>query len=145
MDALVFLAWPVTADQHYSLGLDSYDVYKTLVQSGGGTVKDEDGALFVFTYDCLLRPAPHVMLAIDDESKDPDGSTSHFDFVGNTPVSSIDETSPDGIGGFSNVVPKTVTLTAALKREAQAPLPLAVLPVYTRPKTLTYVSLPPTP
>jgi hypothetical protein len=145
MDALVFIAWPLTADQHYSLGLDSYEVYKSLVKSGGGTVKDEDGALFVFTYDCLLRSAPHVMLDIDAESKDPDGSTSHFFFVGSTPVSAIDETSPDGIGGFSNVLPKTVTITASLKREGKTPLPLAVLPVYTRAKTLTYVSLPPTP
>lgn len=144
MDTLVFLGWPLTTDQHYTLGLDEYAVYKNLVTSGGGGVKDEDGALFVFTYDCLLRPAPHVMLAIDDESKDGE-ETSHFYFVGSTPVSATDETYPDGIGGFSNVKPKTVTVTAALKRDPDPPLPLAVLPVYTRPKTLTYVSLPPTP
>jgi len=148
METLVFLAWPVTVDQHYSVGLDPYDVYTTLVTSGGGTVRDEDGALFVFTYDCLLHPAPHVMLDIDDESYDrTDGEdvTWHFYFIGDTPSSATEETYATGIGGFSNVLPKTVTLTAALKRDNKPPLPLALLPVYVWPKTLTYVSLSPTP
>lgn len=146
MSTLIFIAWPITSDQHYSVGLDPYEVYTNLVQQGGGMAKDDLGALFVFTYDCLLRPAPNVMLSVDLESEDPLGSTAHFYFLGDKPVSAADATTPTGIGGFANIVPnKTVTLKAQLKREGTSPLDLAALPVYVRPKTLTYVSLPPTP
>ena len=53
-----------------------------------------------------------------------------------------DRTASDAIGGFSNVIPKTVTLTASL---ADTGAQIGVLPVLVRPVTLTYVSLSPTP
>jgi hypothetical protein len=142
METLDYVAWPITVDQHHSIYLGSYDLYKSMVMQAGGGVNDAYGAVFVFTYDCLLSAAPGVSLALDHESEDMNW-TSHFYFAGSTPVSATDATDGNGIGGWSNVVPNKLATVTATQYDTQTKI--GVYPVYVQPGAITFLSLPPTP
>ena len=139
LESLVYVAWPLTmATSTYELQLGPYQLYKTLVMADGGTVDDTQGALFVYTRDCLGTPAPNVALSILPSTK----LTRHFYFLNGSPIDTLDATAIDAIGGFANVMPGTVTLTAHLGPKGNK---LALFTVQVRPMTLTYVTLTPTP
>jgi hypothetical protein len=137
LESLVYVAWPLTSDTTYDLSLGPYDLYKMLVTSGGGVVNDNLGALFVYTRDCLGADAPGVELEIQ-----PRDVADGFYFVNGSPVSQQTSTSTDAIGGFSNVDAATITLTAKLAGATQT---IATTTALVRIKTLTYVTLTPTP
>ncbi|APR86577.1 Hypothetical protein A7982_11926 [Minicystis rosea] len=136
LESLVYLAWPLTSDTIYDLQLGPYELYKGLVMSGGGTVDDTKGALFVYTRDCLGDDAPGVHLDLDPPNID------GFYFVNGSPVALQQGTSTDAIGGFANVTPSTITLTAKL---VESNKPIALFTALVRTKTLTYITLTPTP
>ncbi|MFT3764610.1 MAG: hypothetical protein QM820_03695 [Minicystis sp.] len=136
LESLVYLSWPLTSDTTYDLQLGPYDLYKSLVESGGGTVDDTKGALFIYTRDCLGDDAPGVQLALDPPNMD------GFYFVNGSPVGNLDRTASDAIGGFANVPPSTVTLTAKLAESGE---PVALFTALVRTQTLTYITLTPTP
>ena len=139
LESLVYLAWPLTmSTSTYDLLLGPYELYKSLVMADNGTVDDTPGALFVYTRDCLGAPAPGVALAISPSTVE----TKHFYFLNGSPIDTLDATAVDAIGGFANVPPGTVTLTAHLGPKGKK---LGLFTVQVRPMTLTYVTLTPTP
>jgi hypothetical protein len=137
LESLVYLSWPLVRDATYELQLGPYSLYQTLVMSGGGTVDDTKGAVFVYTEDCLGNPAPGIKLGID-----PLNIADAFYFLGGSPVATQMETAAEAIGGYSNVDPGTVTLTATLSATMKQ---VASFTVQVRKQTLTFVSLTPTP
>ncbi len=103
----------------------------------GVSINPEAGHIFGLTSDCNAAPVGNVTLRADVIGTD----TQQYYFDGSVPSKTATETGPDGFGGFINLPPGLVTITATSLDVGL----VGSVTVLIKPGHITYLGIGPTP
>lgn len=139
MPGIYFFNPPVDADREVpAVPLLDQNLVAQLAMLNGRDLSADRGHVLLGGYDCQHMPAQGMRLATDDA----DATSSDFYVVNNVPKAGAMATDSSGRGGFINLKPGIVTLTASLLADSRK---IATVSLYVRAGTITYTSIVPSP
>jgi hypothetical protein len=118
MPALWYFSPLPTTERNYNVGLLTPASFQTIAQAAGATIDPNAGHSFNIALDCTENYGTYakgVSFTADQHT----GGTRLFYLINGLPSTSADQTDASGIGGFANLPPGIVTVTASVAATGQ--------------------------
>jgi hypothetical protein len=139
MPGMYFFYPPVDGDRDIPLvPLLEPALVEQLAVLNGKQLRADRGHILLGGYDCERKAAAGMQLSTEDA----DADTSAFYVLNNVPKASARETDRSGRGGFINLKPGIVALSATLAGDSRK---IATVSLFVRPGMITFTTIVPSP